>query len=227
MLIPLLAYCLILVRTGTNITDLHGLEILSHHYCWMRWEPSSMFMCLEFCLYKNFSLLVQFCNLQPWRTYQGSKVAYWSVLWCCSLQDICIASSVASLWSMQNRSFLVHLRLIFGEKWNSPPQRKLGAEVVKYMSWFGLKKRLNIRFWPKNPSQFRWSIFFFLEITWFWAEKTFEFPTFLTNSVSIFGQTMWFWFKNNENSGQGHLQFSHSFKKAPPPFFKSWLCACV
>ena len=35
-----------------------------------------MFICLEFCLYKNFSLLVQFCNLQPWRTYKSSKVAY-------------------------------------------------------------------------------------------------------------------------------------------------------
>ena len=33
--------------------------------------------------------------------------------------------------------------------------------------------------------------------------------------------------KNNENSGQGRLQFSHSFKKAPPPFFKSWLRAYI
>ena len=66
----------LLLNFSTNITDLHGLEILSHHYCWMRWEPTSMFICLEFCLYKSFSLLVLFCNLQPWRTYKSSKVAY-------------------------------------------------------------------------------------------------------------------------------------------------------
>ena len=65
---------------------------------------------------------------------------------------------------------------------------------------------------------------FFLETTCFWAEKTFEFPNFPRNSVSIFGQTVWNWFKNNENSGQGCLHFSHSFKKAPP-FSKSWLRA--
>ena len=57
--------------------------------------------------------------------------------------------------------------------------------------------------------------FFFLETTCFWAEKTFEFPSFLRNFVSIFGQTVWNWFKNNENSGQGRLHTSHSFKIAP------------
>ena len=60
--------------------------------------------------------------------------------------------------------------------------------------------------------------FFFLEITCFWAEKTFELQSFPRNSVSIFGQTVWNWFKNNKNSGQGRLHFSHSFKKAPPLF---------
>ena len=121
----------------------------------------------------------------------------------------CPASSVArggssppiGLWSMQNRTFLVLLRPIFGEKLKTAPlQRKLGAKVVKYMSWFGLKKRLNFRFWPKNQSQFWWRLFF-LKISCFWAEKTFEFPSFPRNSVSIFGQTVWFWIKNNENSG--------------------------
>ena len=119
------------------------------------------------------------------------------------------------------------------------------------MSWFGVKKRLNFRFGPKNQPQFRWRPFFslyfletacfglkkrlnfpeksasisvktfffnFFKTTCFWAEKTFEFPSFPRNSVSIFGQTVWNWFKNNENSGQGRLHFSHSFKKAPPPF---------
>ena len=109
-------------------------------------------------------------------------------------------------------------------------------------------KRLNFRIWPKNQSQFRWRPLFFLETTWFWAEKTFEFrisaeksdsisaktfffflettcfwadktfefPSFPRNFVWICGQTVWNWFKNNENSGQGRLHFSHSFKIAPP-----------
>ena len=59
---------------------------------------------------------------------------------------------------------------------------------------------------------------FFLETTWFWAENTFEFPSFPRNFVSILGQTVWNRFKNNENSGQVRLHFSHSFKIAPPLF---------
>ena len=60
---------------------------------------------------------------------------------------------------------------------------------------------------------------FFLEITCFWAEKLFKFPTLAEKSV-------WFWWKNNENSGKDCLQLSHSFQKAPS-FFKSWLRACL
>ena len=63
-------------------------------------------------------------------------------------------------------------------------------------------KRSNFRFRPKNQAQNRWRpfffFFFFLETTCFWAEKTFEFPSFPRNFVSIFGQTVWNWFKNNE-----------------------------
>ena len=76
--------------------------------------------------------------------------------------------------------------------------------------------------------------FFFLETTWIWAEKTFEFPSFPRNFVSIFGQTVWNWFKNNENSGQGRLHFSHSFKIAPPfpnpgyaPGLVIWMFFCL
>ena len=60
--------------------------------------------------------------------------------------------------------------------------------------------------------------FFFLENTLFWVEKTFELPSFPRNFVSIFGQTVWNWFRSNENSSQGRLHTSHSFKIAPPPF---------
>ena len=44
--------------------------------------------------------------------------------------------------------------------------------------------------------------------------------------VSNFGQTVWNWFKVNENSSQRRMHTSHSFKIAPP-FFKSWLRACM
>ena len=150
---------------------------------------------------------------------------------------------------MQNRTFLVLLRPIFWEKLKiAPPHRKTAppqtfefpnlAEKSVSISvktfiffwrppYFGRKKALNFGFRPKNQSQFRWRPFlFFLETTIFWAEKTFEFPSFPRNFVSIFGQTVWKWFKNNENSGQGRLHFSHTFKLAPP-FSKSWLRACM
>ena len=70
--------------------------------------------------------------------------------------------------------------------------------------------------------------FFFWRSPGFGLKKTFEFLSFPRNSVSIFGHTVWFCFKNNENSGKGRLHFSHSFKKShppPPPFSKSWLRA--
>ena len=108
---------------------------------------------------------------------------------------------------MQNRTFLVLLRPIFCEKLKlaPPPIGKQPPSNVG-ISEFGRKISLN----------FGEDLFFFLETTWFWAEKTFEFLSFRWNFVSIFGQTVWNWFKNNENSGQGRLHFSHSFKKAPP-----------
>ena len=137
-------------------------------------------------------------------------------------------ASPIGLWNMQNRTFLVLLRPSFGEKLKTaPPPKEIGCRSCEVHIVIRLKKRLNFRFQSKNQSQFRWRRSFFLETTCFWAEKTFEFPSFPRNSLSIFGQTVWFWFKNNENSGQGRFHFSHSFKKAPPPFSKSWLRACL
>ena len=60
--------------------------------------------------------------------------------------------------------------------------------------------------------------FFFLEITLFWEENTYDFPRFPRHFVSIFGQTVWNWFKINEISSQGRLHTSHFFKIAPPLF---------
>ena len=180
---------------------------------------------------------------------------------------------------MQNGTFLVLLRPIFGEKLKTaPPPKEIGCRSCVVHVVIRPEKALEFPIWLENESQFRWRpyFFFFSVTTCFWAEKTlefpilagkwvsisvktfffgdhlflgwktvwisdfgrkmslnfgedffffgdhlflgwqtFEFPSFPRNSVWIFGQTVWFWFKSNENSGQGRLHFSYSFKKAP------------
>ena len=117
------------------------------------------------------------------------------------------------LWSTQNCTFLVLLRPIFGEKLNTAPPKEIGCQ----------SSEVHVVIRPERAFEFPFSAeksvsisvkTFFLETTCFWAEKTFEFPK---NSVSIFGKTVWFWFKNNENSAQGRLHFSHFLKPPPPP----------
>ena len=111
-----------------------------------------------------------------------------------------------------------------------------------------LLKRLNFRIWPKNQSQFRRKPFFWppdfgrkkplnfgRKISLNFGEDLFFFffgdhlilggkilriselsekfrLNFRTNRVKLI--------QNNENSGQGRLHFSHSFKIAPPPLFQ-------
>ena len=137
--------------------------------------------------------------------------------------------------SISAKTFFFWWPPVFGRKkplnYGFRPKKSDLISAKTFFFWrppvFGRKKPLNFGFRPKNQTQFRRRpfFFFFLETTWFWAEKTFEFPSFPRNFVWIFGQTVWNWFKNNQNSGQGRLQFSHSFKIAPP-FSKSWLRAC-
>ena len=129
------------------------------------------------------------------------------------------------LWSMQNRTFLVALRPIFCEKLkiapppqeNSPPQtfefpiwaeKSVSKSVKTFFSFFfgdhpilGGKNVWISDFGRKISPKIGEDLFFFffLETTWFWAETTFEFSSFPRNSVSIFGQTVWNWFKNNES----------------------------
>ena len=116
---------------------------------------------------------------------------------------------------MQNRTFLVLLKPIFGERLKTAPPKEIGC--------WSCEVQVVIR--PEKASEFRISVeksvsisvktFFFL----FWRPPVFgRKKRFPRNFLSIFGQTVWFWFKNNENSGQGCLHFSHSFKKAPPLF---------
>ena len=151
------------------------------------------------------------------------------------------SSPPIGLWSMQNRTFLVVLRRIFCEKLKiAPPIRKqppsnvwisdLGGKNQSQNRWrpfffgdhliLGGKKLWIPDFGRKISLKSGEDLFFlFLETTWVWAVKTIEFSSFPRNSVSIFGQTVWNWFKINENSDQGRLQTSHSFKIAPPPLF--------
>ena len=102
---------------------------------------------------------------------------------------------------------------------NSPP-KEIGCRSCEVDVVMRYKKAFEFRSLAEKPVSISAKTFFlfFLEITCFWAEKTFEFPSFPRNSVSIFGQTEWYWLKTKKNSGQGRLYFSHSFKKAPPPF---------
>ena len=87
-------------------------------------------------------------------------------------------------------------------------------------TWFWAEKTLEFPISAEKSVSISLKTFFFLsfflETTWFWVEKTFEFPSFPRNSILISGQTVRNWFKNNENSCQGRLHFSHSFKIALP-----------
>ena len=129
----------------------------------------------------------------------------------------CEVFKIARFWCFWGRFLL--------KNWKQSPPKEIGCGscevdvVIRYEKEFELPILAE-----KSASISVKTFFFFLETTCFWAEKTFQFPSFPRNSVSIFGQTVWYWFKNNENSGEGCLHFSHSFKKAPP-FSKSWLRA--
>ena len=85
----------------------------------------------------------------------------------------------------KNACFFVLLRPIFCEKWKIAPHTKIAP-----------LKRLNLRNWEKNRPEFwrRPFFFFFLEITWFWAEKTFEFWISAEKSLWILAKTFFFFF---------------------------------
>ena len=114
--------------------------------------------------------------------------------------------------------------------WNSVFGWKISLNFVKTFffletTWFWAEKPLEFPISAEKSASISVKTFFLGGgTTWFRVEKTFELPSFPRNSVLISGQTVRNWFKNNENSGQGRLYFSHSFKIAPP-FSKPWLRA--
>ena len=112
--------------------------------------------------------------------------------------------------------FFVLLRPIFWEKWKiapPPPIRKQPPSNV-WICEIGRKISLDIGedlfffFALETNSEFRTSakkslsilvktfffFFFFLEITWFWAEKTFDFRISAEKSLSILVKTFFFFF---------------------------------
>ena len=124
---------------------------------------------------------------------------------------------------------------------NSPPQRDLGAEVVKELPWFGRKNRSNLWFRPKNLSQFRWRLFFFFEDHLFLGRKTVWISNFGRKIRLNFGEDLFFleitclWAEKPPQSDSRAMKMwvkvAYSClnlqKKPPPPFTKSWLRACI
>ena len=98
---------------------------------------------------------------------------------------------------MQNRTFLVLLRPIFCEKLKIAPHRKTAPRIR-----------------PKNLSKFRWRpFFFFLETTWYWAEKTFEFRISAEKSVSIRWRPFFLFFGDHLSLGGKNLWISELSEK--------------
>ena len=122
----------------------------------------------------------------------------------------CEVCKIARFWCFWSR-FLV-------KNWKQTPRKEIGCRSCEVQVVIRPEKAFEFPVLAEKSVSISVKTFFFffngehLFLGW----KTFVFPNFPRNSVSIFGQTVWFWYKNNENSGQGRLHFSHSFKKAPP-----------
>ena len=92
---------------------------------------------------------------------------------------------------MQNRTFFVLLRPIFGEKLKTAPPKEIGFQSCEVHAVIRPEKALEYPILAEKSVSISVKTFF-LEITCFWAEKTFEFPISAEKSVSISGKTF-FW----------------------------------
>ena len=79
---------------------------------------------------------------------------------------------------------------------------------------FGLKKRLNFRFWPKSQTQFRWKPFFFLK-------KRLNFRAFREISSQFSDKP----FETDSRTMKIRVKVACTFLtlSPPPPLSKSWL----
>ena len=110
-----------------------------------------------------------------------------------------------------------------------PPTVFFGEEKVAV---FGRKKRLNFWFRLEKAFGFRrrrsLRIFFFLEITWFWPEKTFKFVISARKSLRISAKTFLFgdhliFIETSPQSNSGIMKklYPPDFNFAPP-ISRSW-----
>ena len=145
----------------------------------------------------------------------GSSPPHWLVKYA-KLHVFC-AFEADFLWEMENSP--PHSK-------RAPPQTFEHAKLEEKSPWilaktfffwrspdFGRKKRLNFGFRPKNHSEFwrRPFFFFFLEITWYWAEKTFEFWISAEKSLWILAKTFFFFFGDHLILG-GKNVFGQTFQ---------------
>ena len=111
---------------------------------------------------------------------------------------------------MQNRTFLVHLRPSFARKMKtSPPIKGFGSRSCEGVAMLRTEEFLKFEILATKSVSISVKTFFFLEITYFWAEKTLGFEISAEKSVSIL------------------LTLFSTFQKRLPPLTKSWLRACT
>ena len=94
---------------------------------------------------------------------------------------------------MQNRTFLVLLRPIFGEKMKTAPPKKIGCRSCEVDAVIRPEKAFEFPILAEKSVSISMNTFFFLEITWFRTEKAFEFLILAKKSVSILMNTFFFW----------------------------------
>ena len=168
-------------------------HFLLYYYYFKSWYCWSVLVC--FAIFKT--KLKRIVNLKLHKILKirslylyVSAAALQFHLWCNRISSVARggggggSSPPIGLWSMHNRMFFVLLRPIFCGKWKiAPPIRKEPPLI-----------RLNLRNWKKNRPEFWRRPFFFLEITQFWAEKTFEFWISAEKSLWILAKTFFFFF---------------------------------
>ena len=157
---------------------------------------------------------------------------------------------------MQNRTFLVLLRPIFGEKLKTaPPPKEIGCRSCEVHVVILPEKAFKFPISAEKAVSILMKTFFLT--TCFWAVKTLEFPIWAEKSVSISVKTFFFWrpsvfgrkrrlnfrafreipsqFSDKPCDSDSRTMkirvkvvctFLTLSKKAPPPFSKSWLRAC-
>ena len=125
---------------------------------------------------------------------------------------------------MQNRTFLVLLRPIFCEKLKIAPPHRKTAPPQTFEFPISAEKLVSI----SVKTFFFYFLFFFLETTWFWAEKPLNFRAFREISSQFSDkpcETDLRTIKIRVKVVCTFLTLSKSPPPPPPPFSKSWLRA--